>query len=256
MRNADGIVVDGFGFDVLAVPGDRVFTSAESIDPGGGDAVVERVWDVLRARQERRAARMLGESLGPTLWASAHQQYMAESERFRGHPARSVLSFYRTRQVRGICLTPYAVLGADASVTMPLVDDGVARSALAISPLSKRGGWLYDAAFGAIDPRLLSVGTTRRGVAPAGEPTPRRSRSAPVADAVYASITDGPLAPWIRTRALRRLTRHHRGREPRAERSALPVVMFHEWCKRYRHVLGEIDAADGFGVPRPPAVAG
>ena len=250
LRQAGGVALDGFGFDTLSTPGDRVFT-AESVDPRGDDAVVERLWEFAGGQQKRGTPEILGESLGPALRSSAYRQFMAESEPFSGHPARSVLTFFRTRQVRGISMTAYAVLGADVAMAMPLIDDAVARAVLAISPLKKRGGHLYHAAFELIDPRLNDMGTTRRGTAPAAQPTPRRNRSAALSDAVHASITDGPLAPWIRPRTLRRLTRHHRGREPRTERGALAVVMFHEWCRRYRHVLGEIDAADGFGVRRP-----
>ena len=38
---------------------------------------------------------------------------MNEASQFRGHPAEVVLTFYATRTVRGISLTPHAVLGAD-----------------------------------------------------------------------------------------------------------------------------------------------
>ena len=217
LRNAGGVALDGFGFDTLSTPGDRVF-STESVDPRGDDAVVESLWDVVRGRQERGTPSLLGESLGPALWSSAYRQFMAESEPFSGHPARSVLTFFRTRQVRGISMTAYTVLGTDVSMAMPLIDDAVARAVLAISPLSKLGGGLYHAAFDAINPSLNGMGTTRRGTAPVGEPTPRRNRSASLSDAVYASVTDGPLAPWIGQRTLRRLTRHRRGRKPRIVR--------------------------------------
>ena len=60
-------------------------------------------------------------------------------------------------------MTAYAVLGADVSMAVPLIDDEVARACLAISPLSKLGGGLYDAAFDSINPSLNGMGTTRRG---------------------------------------------------------------------------------------------
>jgi hypothetical protein len=180
---------------------------------------------------------------------------MAESERFRGHPARSVLTYWTTRQARYVSTTPYAALGAEVPMAMPLIDDAVARACFAITFESKRGGRLYDALFAAIDPRLLSVPIFNRDEG-AGARTPRRSRSAAIADAVYATVTDGPLTPWVKTRAHRRLTRHHRGREPRIDRAAIGIVTFHQWCERYRHVLGEIDVAEGFEVPRPDSASG
>ena len=66
-------------------------------------------------------------------------------------------------------LAPYGLLGADASIAMPLVDDKVARAALAISPASKRGGKLYDAAFERINPQLIMAGNEQaRGRFPFG----------------------------------------------------------------------------------------
>ena len=135
-------------------------------------------------------------------------------------------------------------------MAMPLIDDAVARACFAITFESKRGGRLYDALFAAIDPRLLSLPIFNRDEG-AGAKISRRNRSAAIADAVYATVTDGPLTPWVKTRALRRLTRHHRGREPRTDRAAIGIVTFHQWCERYRHLLGEIDVAEGFEVPPP-----
>ena len=244
------VVVDGFGFDVLAVPGDRFFFE-ETLDPRGGDSVVESIWDTLRSRRDRRMTRILRGGLGSLVWSSAHRQFMDESERFRGHPARAVLTFYRTREVRGIACAPYAVVGADVRIAMPLIDDQVARGALAISPLKKRGGKLYDAVFERLSPQLLAVGTSRRGGNFPGERIPRRGQSGLVSDALHASIVKGPLAPWVRPRALQRLTRHHRGKPPAGVLSVLSIAMFHQWCERYRHLLGEIDPAEGFGIPHP-----
>jgi hypothetical protein len=136
-------------------------------------------------------------------------------------------------------------------MAMPLIDHELALSMLAISPLRKSGGRLYDAVFEAISPRLLGLGTSRRGGDFPSEKTPRRSRSAPVADALHEVLANGPLAPWIKPHLLRRLTRHHRGKRPGGVRGALGIAMFHHWCERYRDVLGEIDPAEGFGVARP-----
>ena len=250
LREAGGTVVDGFGFDVLAVPGDRFFF-AQAVEPHGEDSVVESVWQVLRARHDRRTLGMLRGGLGRALWSSAHRQFMDESERFRGHPARAILSFYRTRELRGVSLAPYGVLGADVPLAMPLIDHELALATLAIRPPSKRGGKLYDAAFAAISPDLLAIGTSRRGGKFQGERTPRRSRSAAVADALHADVAGGPLAPWVKPVVLRRLTRHHRGKRPGGVRGALGIAMFHQWCERYGSVLGDVDPASGFGIAPP-----
>ena len=253
LRDTRATSVDGFGFDYMAGPNARYFTETNGTQ--GDDAAVESVWDAMRARQARRTPWMFTHGLGAALWASAHRQYMAESERFRGHPGRSVLTYWPTRQARYVSMTPYAALGAEVPMAMPLIDDAVARACFAITFESKRGGRLYDALFAAIDPRLLSLPVFNRDEG-AGARTPRRSRSAAIADAVYASVTDGPLTPWVKTRALRRLTRHHRGREPRTDRAAIGIVTFHQWCERYRHVLGEIDVAEGLEVLRLDKASG
>ncbi|MDQ2675941.1 MAG: asparagine synthase-related protein [Actinomycetota bacterium] len=250
LKEAGGTVVDGFGFDVLAVPGDRFFF-AGAVEPHGEDSVVESVWRVIRARHDRRTLGMLRGGLGSELWSSAERQFMGESERFRGHPARAILTFYRTRELRGVSLAPYGVLGADVPLAMPLIDHELALATLAVMPPAKRGGKLYDAAFERISPRLLSLGTSRRGGNFAGERIPRRSRSEAVADALHADVAGGPLAPWVRPGVLRRLSRHHRGKRPGGIRGALGIAMFHQWCERYRGALGEVDPAAGFGVPRP-----
>lgn len=249
LQRLGAVSVDGFGFDALATPGDRVF-SPEATDPAGGDGTVGVVWDVLAAPYGRRRAWRLRGELGETLLASTRRQFLAESERFRGHPSRAVLTFFRTRQVRGISMTPYVVLGSEVPISTPLVDDDVARAALSISYETKRGGRLYDELFAAINPELIRLPSTRRGTAPPPSPASRRSRTTGTADAYYASVTNGPLAPWVRRHALRRLTWHERGKPPKPDRGAIPVIAFHQWCERYATQLGEVDVADGFGVAR------
>ena len=101
------IVVDGFGFDVLAVPGRPVLLRGDR-----RSARRRLAWSKASGALCDRGGTphdgILRGGLGSLVWSSAHRQFMDESERFRGHPARAVLTFYRTREVRGIACAPYA----------------------------------------------------------------------------------------------------------------------------------------------------
>jgi hypothetical protein len=248
MRRSAATVVDGFGFDVLAAPGDRVLAPATA-DPRGGDDVVSALWDATSGSARARAgSTALQPELARALWDSAERQYLAASRRFSGHPARALLSFYTSRQLRGVALAPACTLAKTVPVAMPLVDDEVARAALAIGLESKRGGRLYDALFAALDPRLAALPSTRRDAIPDARPRPRRSQSEPVADAFEMCLAEGPLAPHLLPGKLKALTRHRRGGEPRVPAALLGPVYFHLWHERYRDRLGAVDLADATGA--------
>ena len=160
LRAAGGTVLDGFGFDTLAAPGDR-FLGEATADLAGRDEVVEALWSAMSTRRARPGALGLGSMLSEALWESAGEQLRASSRRFDGHPSRSLLTFYRARQVRGIALEPQAILGTEVAVAMPLATDAVARAALSVPVAEKRGGRLYEAVLERLDPRLRAVVSTR-----------------------------------------------------------------------------------------------
>lgn len=241
-----GVVVDGFGFDTLAAPGGRSFTP-EMLDPGGGGAVGSALWRKVKELHLNGTPATIRGHVARVLWASTRRQYHAESQRFRGHPARFLLTHWRTRQVRAVAMNPYAVLGRALPVAMPLADDTVARSALAISPPSKWDFKLYLAAFDAVDKRLARLPSTRMGAGLDGGRLPGtpRAQSAVVADAQHDCLAGGPLSPWLRDGVLRTLGRHRRGMAPHTRPSGLGVAYFHLWHERYASVLGEVDANAG-----------
>jgi Asparagine synthase len=245
LEEAAAPVVDGFGFDTLAVPGER-FLMRDAVAPSGDDAVVKALWARLRAKQAGGTASSLRHSLAQALWTSTRRQFLGESKRFEGHPARAVLTLYWTRQVRGISQTPFAILGNDIPLAMPLIDDSVARSTLAISPASKFGRHLYTAVFEAIEPRLTDLPFTSGGKDAPRDPgrRDRRSQTVDVADAMRAALESGPMADWVRPRGPHLLRRHQRGRPARTSRNLLGPALFNLWHQRYRDVLGEIDLAD------------
>ena len=196
MRSAPGTVVDGFGFDTLAGPGDRFFTP-EALDPGGGDGAVRALWTGLARGRPRPGSRglvpELADACGPGRGPAHRLVHPAPRP-----PLRAVLTFYLARQVRGISLGPICLLGADAPVAIPLVDDEVARATLAISFQAKQAHRLYDAFWAKLAGPLGTLPTTRRGDAEEGAQRPRRSQSPVVADAFAACLAEGPLTPLSR----------------------------------------------------------
>jgi hypothetical protein len=241
LRASGAPVVDGLAFDALAIPGERFFTR-EAIAAGGDDAAARALWKRLKGMQARRGPTALDPKLARALWASSRRQLLAESRRFRGHPNRLVLTFYRTRLARGIALSVYGILGTDLPMVVPFLDDLAARAVLAIRPQEKYGGRVYDVLFAALEPRFGDVRSTTVGGLPVGSRLPRRSQSAATAEAYDECLGDGPLAPFVRPKIHRVLARHRAGkRNPRAPIAVLGPAIFHLWHQRYRERLGEVD---------------
>jgi hypothetical protein len=243
MRASGGVVVDGFGFDTIAGPGNRFFTP-EATATSGGDEVMRGLWAPLSRRRARPTATGLRAELGEAMWASAERQLLAASEPLRGHPARAVLTFWLARQVRGIALGPAAVLGAEFPVSMPLVAEEAARATLGISFAAKRGHRLYDAVLAALDPRLTAIPTTSREDPVEAEATPRRSQSPAVADAFRSCLDGSPLRPVLDPRKVAALLHHARGDAARAPAALLGPAYFSLWHRRYRDRLREADPRD------------
>jgi Asparagine synthase len=234
-------VLDGLAFDALAMPGERFFTR-DAIASGGNDAAVRGLWKRLKAIQAKRGPTGLDPALARALWASSRRQLLEESQRFRGHRNRLVLTFYRSRLMRGIALSVHRILGTDLPMVTPFLDDQAVRAVLAIRPEEKYGGHVYGHLFDALEPRLAQVPTTSMGELPAGRRLPRRSQSAAAAEAYRDVLRDGPLAPFIRPKLHRVLERHRAGtRNPRVPLAVVGPAVFHLWYRRYRDLVGEAD---------------
>ena len=114
------------------------------IRPDGTPAVARELWTRLLGQVMRHATwRTLSPELDDELKALARRQFMAEASRFRGHPAEVVLTFYATRTVRGISLTPHAVLGADLATGDAVHRPRVAVACLATHPPEKFHARIY-----------------------------------------------------------------------------------------------------------------
>ena len=66
--------------------------------------------------------RVLSPELDEELKALARRQFMAEANRFRGHPAEVVLTFYATRTVRGYLPHPECGPGRRLATVTPCTD--------------------------------------------------------------------------------------------------------------------------------------
>lgn len=238
-------VIDGLAFDALAMPGERFFTR-DAIAANGSDAAARGLWRRLKAMQAKRGPSALDPKLARALWASSRRQFLAASEPYRGNPNRLPLTFYRTRLARGIALSVHRILGTDLPMVTPLMDDEVVRALLAIRPEEKYGGHVYYSLFEALEPALAAVPTTSVGEPPpSGRPLPKRSQTPAVADAYAERLRSGPLAPFVRNRINRILSRHRAGkRYPRVPRAVLGPAVFSLWHERYRDRLREVDPKD------------
>ena len=120
--------------------------------------------------------RTLSRELDDNLKDLARRQFMNEASQFRGHPAEMVLTFYATRTVRGISLTPHAVLGADVATVTPCTDHRVAIACLATDPLEKFHTRIYKAMFAKVNAsRVRAPLDPRRATRSGDRPRPARA---------------------------------------------------------------------------------
>ena len=166
-------------------------------------------------------------------------------------PRRSVLTFYATRTVRGISLTPHAVLGADVATVTPCTDHRVAAALLATRPVGEV-------------PRQDLPGAVREGEPDRGRASlhPRRAtrRRSPGLGAgsptppSAAMSRCSPAGPWSACSAPRSGGISPQGTlaeglaDPTFHRGVLAVTLFHLWHERYRDRLAGDDPLDELGL--------
>jgi Asparagine synthase len=246
LRGESATVTDGLALDTLAQPGGRMIT-AEAVNAGGSVASARALWRSLKHKSTYGGPGAFATPFARAISAAARGQLIADSARFDGHPARALLTLYRTRTVRGISLAPTALLGSELAIAMPFIDDRVAKACLAIAPAEKLGARLYDRLFAEIDPEIGALPSTNEGPPPPRTRTPRRH--SPTAAVGYQEhLLDGPLTPFLRAQSQRRLARASVGGRSRIPTRALGPTLFHLWYERYRDRLGEVDPASAFGV--------
>ena len=250
LGSAPATLADGLALDTLAQPGGRFIT--EEVARARGTARGARAfWRQLRARLRARgmdAASTLRPAIAMPIQVAARDQLLAETRRFRGHPAFGLLSLYWTRTVRSISLTTTAAYGADFAIAVPFAAERVGRATLRVSPNEKFGARLYAELFSALDPALGALSSTNDDSRGAFALTPRRRDAELAVNGFRELLADGPLTSYLRPSLVQALTRGDRGKRPRTPLAALPAALFHAWCQHYANVLREVDPAAALGV--------
>jgi hypothetical protein len=176
------------------------------------------------------------------LLASARRQYMAESERFEGHPSRAFFGDWCARQVRGTACRPALRLGSDHRVATPFLDHDVMRAALSAPPVERADRTLYRELFTQADPRLWDLRSTNEDP----DDTAERATSRPTPEDVrdYAGLlAETPLAPHLGRRVRTFLARPHDELDG-APAAAYPPYLFTLWYERYRDRISEPDPTE------------
>ncbi len=253
-----GVATDGLALDTLAQAGDAYYTES-MIRPDGSAAVAQELWTRLLGQVMRHATRRaLSPQIDDELKSLARRQFMAEAKRFRGHPAEVVLTFYATRTVRGISLTPNAVLGADLATSRPCTDHGVATALLATRPSEKFGAEIYRALFERANPVVGALPSTHDRITPPAITRVRRGLSTAAVSGYERVLESGPLGPMLSAEIGRHLADGTLGEglaDPTLHRGVLAITLFHLWHERYRDRLGGDDPLDELAGALPGRVA-
>ena len=260
------------------------------IRPDGTPAVAQALWtQPSRPGHAPCDLAHLSPELDDELKALARRQFMAEASRFRGHPAEMVLTFYATRTVRGISLTPHAVLGADVATVTPCTDHASPPRAWRRARSEKFHTRIYRALFAKVNatvsagfprpttscpPPAISAASARAlrrrrpratsGCSPAGpwnaRSAPRSAGISPRAHSARAWPTHAP-PRGARDHPLpslaRALSRPLAGDDPLDELAPDPARRAHSAARRRLRRPGEAAARRPARRPRPgPAAAG
>jgi Asparagine synthase len=258
LKGRPGVAIDGLGLDTLAQAGAHYYTES-MIRPDGTAATAQALWTRLLGQVMRHATwRTLSREFGDDLKSLARRQFMNEAMRFRGHPAELVLTFYATRTVRGISLTPHAVLGADVATVTPCTDHQVAVACLATRPLEKFNTRIYKALFAKLNPTVGGLPSTHDELPAPAITRDRRALSADAVRGYEKVLTGGPLERALRAEVRAHLAQGTLGEalaDPTLHRGVLAISLFHLWYERYRDRLANDDPVEELNLTLPGARA-
>ncbi len=254
LQGRPGVATDGLGLDTLAQGGTHYYTES-MIQADGTDATARELWTRLLGQVMRHATwRTLSRELDEDLKSLARRQFMAEASRFRGHPAEAVLTFYATRTVRGISLTPQAVLGTDVATVTPCTDHWVALACLATRPLEKFHTRIYRATFAKLNPTVGGLPSTHDGLPAPAITRARRGLSDAAVRGYEQVLTGGPLERVLSAEVRRHLDDGTLGQalaDPVLHRGVLAISLFHLWHERYRDRLAGDDPLEELDLALP-----
>jgi hypothetical protein len=256
LRGRSGVATDGLGLDTLAQGGTHYYTESMLRAVGTPDGARE-LWTRLLGQVMRHATwRTLGRELDDNLKDLARRQFMNEASQFRGHPAEMVLTFYATRTVRGISLTPHAVLGADVATVTPCTDHRVAVACLATDPVEKFHTRIYQALFAKVNATVMGLPSTHDELPAPAITRERRGLSAEAVRGYERVLTGGPLEPALSSEVRGHLAQGTLAQglaDPTLHRGVLAISLFHLWHERYRDRLAGGDPVEELGLTLPGA---
>jgi asparagine synthase len=254
LKGRPGVATDGLGLDTLAQGGTHYYTES-MIRADGTPAAARELWTRLLGQVMRHATwRTLSRELDHDLKSLARRQFMNEASRFRGHPAEVVLTFYATRTVRGISLTPQAVLGSDVATVTPCTDHRVALACLATRPLEKFHTRIYGAMFAKLNPEVGRLPSTHDELSVPAITRARRRLSATAVRGYEQVLAGGPLERALSAEVRGHLADGTLGEalaDPVLHRGVLAVSLFHLWHERYHSRLAGGDPLDALGLALP-----
>jgi hypothetical protein len=256
LRGRPGVATDGLGLDTLAQGGSHYYTES-MIRTDGTPAGARELWTRLLGQVMRHVTRRtLSPELDDDLKSLARRQFMSEASRFRGHPAEAVLTFYATRTVRGISLTPHAVLGTDVATVTPCTDHQVALACLATRPVEKFDTRIYRAMFAKLNPAVGELPSTHDELPTPAVTRERRGLSADAVRGYEKALTDGPLDRALSAEVRGHLARGTLGEalaDPTLYRGVLAISLLHLWHERYSDRLADGDPLEQLDVALPGA---
>lgn len=244
IAGAGAPVTEGFALDTFMQTGAR-FHTPEVVSPPtprqGNLALFDSV------RRYGHAHHALALQFHEPLIERSRSQFAAAVESLEGHHSQPTVALYATRTVRGISTGPSGMLGRDAQVICPAVNDGVATAILSVASTEKTDRRLQTA----IQRRLAAplAGMPSTNDTPRRAPRlPRRWRSQPAAEMHRDLLGDGPLAPYVSPNLREWLSDPQRGElSPDLRLGMEAVSLLHSWWRRYRDRLREVDPADLLG---------
>lgn len=232
---------DGIAIDTVLLHGSRFF-EPETLDLRRPRKATLALFDGLRRYGKAHLA--LAEPLHAPLLGRARDLFAGAAKPLEGDPSQTVLAFYRTRTARGVSCYASGLLGAQARIVAPGAGEAVARAALSATPEARDGDALYAHVFDRLNPEVAALPSTSD--TPRRPPRlPRLWRSEPALAMHRELLGDGPLAPHVSLDLWRWLESPQRGElSPDLRIGMEAISLFHSWCRRYRDVLGPVDAAD------------
>lgn len=237
-------ISDGFAMDALLGESGRFYSQATQ-DRSDPRRATRGLFD--RMRRYGHAQLALADPLREPLLARSSELFDSVAAPFEGSPRQSMLTFIRTRTMRGVACYPTGLLGQRAEVFAPAATQAFALAALSATDDARAGDGLYDAVYAELAPEIAALPSTRTAerVPPH---LPRAWRGDASVSAHRRRLAQGPLTQYVAPELRAWLTALPRPELSGDLRLGLEgISLLHSWWWRYRGRLREVDARDLLG---------